>query len=68
MKNKKNITISDVASAAGVSKTTVSRYLNNRTDLMSEKTKNRIEKMIELFTEVEKNINEEVFKINEEEK
>ena len=49
MKNKKNITISDVASAAGVSKTTVSRYLNNRTDLMSEKTKNRIEKMIELL-------------------
>ena len=49
MKNKKNITINDVASAAGVSKTTVSRYLNNRTDLMSEKTKNRIEKMIELL-------------------
>ena len=49
MRNKKNITISDVASAAGVSKTTVSRYLNNRTDLMSEKTKNRIEKMIELL-------------------
>lgn len=46
---KKNITISDVASAAGVSKTTVSRYLNNRTDLMSEKTRVRIEKVISLL-------------------
>lgn len=47
MKNK--ITITDVASAAGVSKTTVSRYLNNRNDLMSEKTRARIEKVIKLL-------------------
>ena len=46
---KKNITIYDVASAAGVSKTTVSRYLNGRTDLMSEKTRARIEKVINLL-------------------
>lgn len=49
MMTKKNITIYDVASAAGVSKTTVSRYLNNRTDLMSEKTRARIEKVINIL-------------------
>lgn len=49
MMTKKNITIYDVASAAGVSKTTVSRYLNNRTDLMSEKTRARIEKVIDIL-------------------
>lgn len=47
--NKKNITINDVAKAAGVSKATVSRYLNGKTDLMSEKTRDRIAKVIELL-------------------
>lgn len=40
-------TISDVAIAAGVSKTTVSRYINGRKDLMSEKTGERIQSIIE---------------------
>lgn len=46
---KKNITIKDVASAAGVSKTTISRYLNGRYELMGPKTKERIEKVIKLL-------------------
>ena len=41
-------TISDIASAAGVSKTTVSRYINGRRELMSEKTRERIQAVIEL--------------------
>lgn len=43
---KKNITISDVAKEAGVSKTTISRYLNGRFGNMSKETKNRIEEVI----------------------
>jgi len=42
------VTISDVAAAAGVSKTTVSRYINGRKELMSEKTCERIRTVIEL--------------------
>ena len=42
-------TISDIAAAAGVSKTTVSRYINGRTDLMNEKTAERIRSVIELL-------------------
>lgn len=45
--NKKT-TISDVALAAGVSKTTVSRYLNGKYELMSEKTRLRIAKVVEM--------------------
>lgn len=41
-------TISDIASAAGVSKTTVSRYINGHRELMSEKTRERIQTVIEL--------------------
>lgn len=41
-------TISDIALAAGVSKTTVSRYINGREDLMSEKTRERIKAVIEV--------------------
>ena len=47
--SKKNITINDVAKAAGVSKATVSRYLNGHTELMTEKTRERIAGVIELL-------------------
>lgn len=40
------LTINEVAKKAKVSKTTVSRYLNGKYNYMSEKTKNRIEKII----------------------
>ncbi|WP_442595910.1 LacI family DNA-binding transcriptional regulator [Neobacillus sp. D3-1R] len=43
----KRITISDVAKFAGVSKSTVSQYLNKRFDYMGEETKLRIEQAIE---------------------
>ena len=42
----KNVTITDVAKLAGVSKSTVSQYLNKRFDYMSEDTKQRIESAI----------------------
>lgn len=45
---KKDLTITDIANAAGVSKTTVSRYLNGQYHLMSEKTKKRIESIVEM--------------------
>ncbi|WP_059103027.1 LacI family DNA-binding transcriptional regulator [Shouchella shacheensis] len=41
------ITMADVAKRAGVSKSTVSQYLNKRFDYMGEKTKKRIEQAIE---------------------
>ncbi|MDT2613571.1 LacI family DNA-binding transcriptional regulator [Enterococcus dongliensis] len=44
---KKSITIQEVANRAGVSKTTISRYLNGRYDNMSLKTKERINQIIE---------------------
>ena len=46
MKNG-NVTIKDVSQIAGVSKTTVSRYLNQKYEHMSEKTKEKIKKTIE---------------------
>ena len=39
---QKKIKLIDVAERAGVSKSTVSQYLNGRFDYMSEKTKERI--------------------------
>ena len=45
MKNK--ITITDIAKLANVSKTTVSFYLNEKYEKMSEETRERIEKAIE---------------------
>ena len=43
---KERITITDVAEAAGVSKTTLSRYLNGEFNRMSVDTKHRIRKVI----------------------
>ena len=43
----KKITINDIAKMAKTSKTTVSFYLNNKFDAMSEETKNRIKKRYE---------------------
>ncbi|MGY4688449.1 LacI family DNA-binding transcriptional regulator [Salibacterium sp. K-3] len=49
MKNGRNITISDVAKHAGISKSTVSQYLNKRFEYMGEETKQRIrESIVEL--------------------
>jgi len=42
----KKITINDIAAKAGVSKTTISRYLNDKFDNMSKTTKVRIEQTI----------------------
>ena len=39
---KKRITINDIAQMAGTSKTTVSFFLNGKTDRMSEETQKRI--------------------------
>lgn len=44
---EKRITISDIAKEAGVSKTTVSRYLNANYGYMSEETRERIRVIIE---------------------
>lgn len=43
---KAQVTIQDVANLAGVSKATVSRYLNGHYEKMSEKTKRTIERVI----------------------
>lgn len=44
----KNVTIADIAQAAGVSKTTVSRYLNGKYSMMSADTRTRIETVIRM--------------------
>ena len=44
----KKTTITDIATAAGVSKTTVSRYINGKYDLLSESARTRVEKAIQL--------------------
>lgn len=46
--SKKNVTITDIAQAAGVSKTTVSRYLNGKFSMMSADTRARIETVIRM--------------------
>lgn len=45
---EKRFTIYDIAKTAGVSKTTVSRYLNGRFEYMSADTRERIKKVIEI--------------------
>lgn len=47
--DKKKATISDIATAAGVSKATVSRYINGKSELITDKTKERIRTVIELL-------------------
>lgn len=44
----KRTTINDIATAAGVSKTTVSRYINGHQDQLSESVRQRVEKAIQL--------------------
>ena len=43
------MTISNIADVAGVSKTTVSRYINGKENMMSEKVRNRIKAVIEMY-------------------
>jgi len=42
----KKATISDIVRLTGVSKTTVSRFLNGRYEFMSEETRQRIEQAV----------------------
>ncbi len=44
---KNKVTIQNVADMAGVSKTTVSRYINGKYEYMSEETRQRIQQIIE---------------------
>lgn len=46
--SKKNVTIADIAQAAGVSRTTVSRFLNGKYSMMSSDTRTRIEAVIRM--------------------
>lgn len=44
--SSKKVTIDDVAAAAGVSKTTVSRFLNGKYEVLSYETRKRIEQVV----------------------
>lgn len=46
IKEEKDVTINDIAKACGVSKTTISRYLNKKYEFFSEETRERISKVI----------------------
>ncbi len=46
--SNKRFTITDIAKSAGVSKTTVSRYINGKFEYMSEETRERIESIIQV--------------------
>lgn len=46
MQGQKRTTIDEIAAEAGVSKTTVSRYINGKYDLISKKTQNKIQQAI----------------------
>ena len=41
------VTIEQVAKRCGVSKTTVSRYLNGKYEMLSDKTRSRIQEVVE---------------------
>ena len=43
----KSVTISDVAKVSGVSKSTISNYLNGNFERMSDETKGKIKKAVE---------------------
>ncbi|WP_314062186.1 LacI family DNA-binding transcriptional regulator [uncultured Vagococcus sp.] len=43
---EKSVTIKDIAKTAGVSETTISRYLNKKYEFMSEKTRRKIEEVV----------------------
>ncbi len=49
MEKEKKLTIKDIAELAGVSKTTVSFYLNGKEDKMSSETQERIRNIIEKY-------------------
>jgi LacI family kdg operon repressor len=46
---QKNVTISDVAAYVGVSKTTISRYLNKNYEFMSQETQEKIDEAIKVL-------------------
>lgn len=46
----KRVTMADVAKEAGVSKSTVSQFLNGRFEYMSEETKKKIERAVEMLS------------------
>ncbi|ABR36758.1 LacI family DNA-binding transcriptional regulator [Clostridium beijerinckii] len=46
---QKNVTISDVAAYVGVSKTTISRYLNKNFEFMSQETQEKIDEAIKVL-------------------
>lgn len=46
--DERRITINDIASATGVSKATISRYINGKYEMMSDATRKRIEEVIRL--------------------
>lgn len=48
MARESKTTIDDIARAVGVSKTTISRYINGHGEMMSEKTRERVRAAIEL--------------------
>ena len=48
MARESKTTIDDIARAVGVSKTTISRYINGHGEMMSEKTRDRVRAAIEL--------------------
>ena len=53
---RQKVTISDIAKAAGVSKTTISRYLNRNYEYMSLETRTNIERIIAEYNYVPNNV------------